>query len=299
MAVKVISDTTSYIEKEVQEELGIRLIPLSVHFPDESFPENEIDNAYFYGRVTREALFPTSSQPSMGELLLVFREIVEAGDAVVAIFISSEMSGTYLNATAALKELLVEYPDAQVAIVDSRTNCMSLGMQVLEAARAAKDDASFHDVVEVALKARDRVDFYFTPKTLEYLKKGGRIGTASALFGNMLNISPILKVDMDKGMTHLTARVRGSSRAVGKLYEVLDTDVSKHGVERIYVHHIDALDKAEEMQKYLNTQYPEIPVNICTIGPVIGLHVGPGTVGLAYTTSTAKNVIKDMYVRSQ
>ncbi|MCL1848768.1 MAG: DegV family protein [Clostridiales bacterium] len=292
MAIRIISDSTSYIDPVLRQELEIQLVPLSVHFPDESFQEDQVDYDYFYGKIIRENVIPTSSQPSPGELMIPFREAIEAGDAIVAIFISSAMSGTYENALSSRMDLLEAFPDAQIEIIDSRTNCMALGAIVLEAARAAKAGASFDEVVDAAIRARDRVHFFFTPKTLEFLQKGGRIGTASALLGNMLNLSPILTVDMSKGMTHSHANARGSAKATAKIYEILAEDHARYGITAIYVHHISVIDKAKEMQEYLSGLYPNIPIGICNIGPVIGLHVGPGTVGVVYCTDQAKHEIR-------
>lgn len=288
VGVRIISDTTSYIDPVLREELDIQLIPLSVHFPDESFQEDQVDYDYFYGKIIRENIIPTSSQPSAWELLVTFRKIVAAGDDIVAIFISSAMSGTYSNALTSKAELLNEFPDAKIEIIDSRTNCMALGAIVLEAASAAKAGATFEEVVSIAVGARNRVHFYFTPKTLEFLKKGGRIGTASALLGNMLNISTILTVDMKAGMTHLSAKARGSNRALAKIYEILERDYEQYGIKAMYVHHISAKEKADEIRELLMSKYPGIPIGICDIGPVIGLHVGPGTVGIVYCTEGVK-----------
>jgi len=288
MGIRIVSDTTSYIDATLQKELNILLVPLSVHFPDESFQEDKVDYDYFYDKIAKDNVIPTSSQPSMGEFLDIFREIAAAGDDIVAIFISSAMSGTYSNACSSKVELLKEFPDAKIEIIDSHTNCMALGDIVLTAAQAAKDNASYEEVIDAALQERDRVHFYFTPKTLEFLQKGGRIGTASALLGNLLSIKPILTVDMQKGMTHLYARARGSSGALAKIFEALQNDYEQYGLKAIYVHHISAKEKAEEVRDTLLAKYPNVPVSICSIGPVIGLHVGPGTIGVVYSTERVK-----------
>ena len=288
MGVRVISDTTSYIDPALQKELNIQLVPLSVNFPDESFQEDKVDYDYFYGKIIKDNVIPTSSQPSTWEMLTLFKEIVAAGDDIVAIFISSAMSGTYSSALSAKMELLDEFPDARIELVDSRTNCMALGAIVLEAAQAAKANASMEEVVNIALQTRNKVDFYFTPKTLEYLRKGGRIGTASALLGSVLNVSTILTVDMTKGMTHLYAKVRGFDKALAKIYDILAKDCEQYGLKAIYVHHICAINKAEEIREILVNEYPNTPVFVCDIGPVIGLHVGPGTIGVVYYTERVK-----------
>ena len=119
--------------------------------------------------------------------------------------------------------------------MDSYTNCMALGMQVIAAAREIKDGANLNKALQAAQYVRDRVRFYFVPETLEYLKKGGRIGTASALLGTILNIRPILTVDMKTGMTHLLAKTRGTSAAINRMLEMMESDRNKYGLKEIPV----------------------------------------------------------------
>ncbi|MDR0468726.1 MAG: DegV family protein, partial [Peptococcaceae bacterium] len=279
MGIRIISDTTSYIDPALLKELDIILIPLSVHFPDESFQEDQVENDYFYKKILRENVIPTSSQPSAEDILIPFREIAAAGDDIVAIFISAAMSGTYSNALSSKTELLKEYPDTKVEIIDSRTNCMALGMIVLEAARAAKAGAPIEEVVDIALQTLKKVGFYFVPEVMTYLKKGGRIGTAASLLGSILNIRPILTVDMSKGMTHLHDKARGYTNALSKIYAIVAKEFEHYGLKEIYVHHISAKEKANQVFEYLKRIYADIPIKFCDIGPVIGLHVGPGTIG--------------------
>lgn len=283
MAVKILSDSTSYIDIETQNQLGIDLIPLSVHFPDEAFLETEVDYTYFYNKVEETGIIPTSSQPSLGVIMEKFREIVSQGDDVLAIFISSAMSGTFATALKAKEKVMQEFPQARIEIMDSYTNCMALGMQVIAAARAVKAGANLNTALQAAHYVRDRVRFYFVPETLEYLKKGGRMGTASALLGMILNIRPILTVDMKTGMTHLFEKARGTSAAIKRMLEVMEADRDKHGLKEILIHHINAPEKANKLRSMLMERYG-LPVDICSIGPVIGLHTGLGTVGFVYYT---------------
>jgi DegV family protein with EDD domain len=283
MAIKVVSDSTSYINIETQKELGIDLIPLSVNFPDEQFLETEVGYDYFYDKVEQTGIIPTSSQPSLGDIMEKFREIASRGDDILAIFISSAMSGTYETALKAREKVLQEFPQVQIDIMDSYTNCMALGMQVVAAAREVKRGASLNAALQAAQHVRERVRFYFVPETLKYLKKGGRIGTASALVGTILNIRPILTVDMKTGMTHLLEKTRGTSAAIKRMLKLLENDQQQCGLKEILIHHINAPEKAEKLRDMLMERYG-MRVDICSIGPVIGLHTGLGTVGFVYCT---------------
>jgi DegV family protein with EDD domain len=137
MSVKVITDSTSYIPADLLQELDITVVPLSVNFPDESFLETEVDYAYFYQKIETGGVIPTSSQPSTGDIYERFHRILEEGHDILAIFLSSLMSGTFQSALSIRERLLKEFPKALISVLDSRTNCMSLGYPVLAAARAA------------------------------------------------------------------------------------------------------------------------------------------------------------------
>ncbi|MDD2620287.1 MAG: DegV family protein [Syntrophomonadaceae bacterium] len=283
MGIKIFTDSTSYIDKSLQEELNINILPLSIHFPDESYPENEVDYDYFYNKIESTGIIPTSSLPAPGTIFDAFEKTLANGDDILGIFISSAMSGTYDTALSTKEQLLQKYPAAKIEIFDSCTNCMALGIQVLEAARAVKSGLNMQEALQIARNTRNRVHFYFVPETLKYLKKGGRIGTASALLGSILNIHPILTVDMEKGMTHLLEKCRGSSNAIKRIINLMEEDSKKFGLKEIIVHHINAPAKAQQLKEILMERYA-LPVSICTIGPVIGLHTGLGTVGVVYST---------------
>lgn len=283
MSVKILSDSTSYIDIDTQKELDIEIFPLTVHFPDESFKETEVNYDYFYKKIERTGIIPTSSQPAPGEIYQRFCALAEQGHDIAAIFISSAMSGTYATALNVREQVLQEYPHARIEIFDSQTNCMALGLQVIAAARQAKSGGSLAAVIKAAERIRERVHFYFVPETLEYLKKGGRMGTASALLGTILNIRPILTVDMKNGMTHLYEKARGTGAAIKRMLQLIEEDNRKYGLEEIIVHHINAPEKAISIRDYLQDRYGR-PVSICSIGPVIGLHTGLGTVGFVYCT---------------
>jgi DegV family protein with EDD domain len=284
MRTKIITDSTAYIEPAVQNELDIAVIPLSVHFPDESFRENEVDYDYFYRKIEREGIIPTSSQPPQGEIEAVFRNYITQGHAILAIFISSEMSGTYHSALSARASIEAEYPSAQIEIIDSRTNCMAMGFTVMAAAQAAAQDKELAEIAAVARKNMDRTKFYFVPAGLEYLKKGGRIGGAAALLGSLLQIRPILFVD--RGRTELLTKARGTRAALERILGLLESDLRTKAIEKILVHHISCADKALELAAIIKTRYGLQPT-ISAIGPVIGLHVGPGTLGIVYTTENS------------
>ncbi|MGI6649082.1 MAG: DegV family protein [Bacillota bacterium] len=281
MAVKLVTDSTAYIDQKTQKDLDIKIVHLSVHFPDESFDETMVPYDYFYQKIEKDKVIPTSSQPTLKEIYEVFKKIILRGEEVLGIFISAKMSGTYALALSAKQMLMEEYPKARIEILDSKNNCMALGIQVIEAAMAAKSGKKMLEVIAIAQNIMKRIRFYFVPASLEYLIKGGRIGGASALIGSLLQIRPILYVN--DGMTDVLERVRSTRRAIDRMLKMLNEDAKKHGLKHLVVHHINDDQQgralADKLGKLYNRDVPVLP-----IGPVIGLHVGPGTVGIVYST---------------
>lgn len=278
MGVKVLTDSTSYIAKNIATDLDIKMVSLNVIFGNESFREIDLDNNDFYRTMVVKGI-PTSSQPSIDEFYSEMEKVVAMGDDLLCIFISSEMSGTYSTSHIAKNMILENYKDANIEIVDSRSNSMQLGFAVIVAARAAKAGKLLAQVKEVAEENIKRSRFLFIPDSLTYLKRGGRIGSASALIGNLLKIIPILTVD--NGVTTILTKVRTKKKAITTMVETMLKDIQNYGLSEIVVHHINCYDEAMELADTIEASL-KIKVSVCALGPVIGLHVGPGTVAIAY-----------------
>lgn len=281
MAIKIVTDSTSYIPQEYLDKYDIRVVSLNVLMDEESKRELDLDNKYFYEDMKKLKEIPKSSQPTPEEMLNTFKSIIENGDSVIGIFLSSHMSGTYSSACMIKNMLLEDYPNADIHIVDSKTNCMQMGFVALEAAKAVDEGRSMDEVLQVIDHVIHNSRFLFTPETLEYLKKGGRIGTAAALFGNILKIKPILTVN--NGETDVFKKVRTRSKAIDTLVSSCLEDIEAKGLGGIIVHHINCEEQGNKLAKLLSEKL-NIDVKIQSIGPVIGLHVGPGSIGIAYYT---------------
>lgn len=280
MAIKILTDSTSYIDKQTVKELDIRIVSLKVMFNDESFKETEIDNNTFYKMMDKKGI-PTSSQPSVDDIYNEMKKVVKQGDNLICVFLSSDMSGTYSTAHIAKRMILEHYSNAEIEILDSRSNSMQLGFAAIVAARAAKEGKTLEQVKKIVENNIKRSRFLFIPDNLVYLKKGGRIGGASALLGNLLKIIPILTVE--NGKTAVLAKVRTKKNAVIAMVDKMMQDADLYGLAEIVVHHINCYDEAEELVNKLKSKL-DISINISDIGPVIGLHVGPGALGIAYYT---------------
>ena len=283
MTVTVLTDSTSYLGNEIRKELNIKMVSLNLTFGSESMREIDIDNDRFYKMMATNGI-PTSSQPSVGDIYNEMLEAVEKGNSLCCIFLSSDMSGTLTTGQIAKEMVMEKYSDAQIEIVDSRSNCMQLGFAVIMAAKAAKAGKTLEQVKEAALENIKRSRFLFIPENLDYLKKGGRIGGASALIGNLFKIIPILTVE--NGKTTILMKVRTKKNAVSAMTDTMLQDISNYDLGEIVVQHIDCPDEARELAKMIKEKL-KVNIEIMDIGPVIGLHVGPGTIAIAYYTLKA------------
>lgn len=285
--IKIVTDSTSYIPKEWLKKYDISVISLNIYLNNKSIPEMDISNHDFYEEMEKSNEIPTSSQPSPDLFYKTFERIIKNDDSVLGIFISSEFSGTYNTALSVKNDLLEKYPDATIEIIDSRANCMQLGFIVMVAAKAAARKQPLKRVIADTQDAIEHSRILFTPETLTYLKKGGRIGGASALLGTLLQIKPILTV-VD-GKTAVYAKVRTKKKAVDTLINGLMEDLKERDLGDVIVHHINCPEEGQELAQRLSEQLNlNHPIQIQSIGPVIGLHVGPGSIGLAYYTVPKK-----------
>lgn len=281
MAIKIVTDSTSYIPEEFINKYDISVVSLNVIMNGESIREVDLDNETFYIKMEESTEIPSSSQPSPDEIYNTFENIIKEGNSIVGIFISSDMSGTVSSANLIKNMLLEKYPTAHIEIVDSRSNCMQMGYVAIEAAKAAAAGKSMEEVIDVCTSVINNSRFLFTPDTLDYLKKGGRIGGASALLGTLFQIKPILTVC--DGKTTVFTKVRTKKKAVDTLVTTLVNDLQGKELGGVIVHHINCQDEGLSLAAKIKKQLG-VDVQIDTIGPIIGLHVGPGSIGVAYFT---------------
>lgn len=279
--IKIVTDSTSYIPQTLLKQYDISVVSLGVLLNDENIRELDIEDATFYEKMAKAPEIPSSSQPTPYEMYTTLENLIKEGHSIVGIFLSSEMSGTYANALSTRQMLLENYPNAKIEIMDSRTNCMQLGFIALAAAKTAAEGLSMEEVIAAANDVRLHSRFLFTPDTLTYLKKGGRIGGASALVGTLLQIKPILTV-LD-GKTSVFTKVRTKKKAIDALVAGLMEDLKLRDLGEVIVHHINCPEEGRALANRLEATLGR-PVQIQSIGPVIGVHVGPGSIGLAYYT---------------
>ena len=280
MSIKIIADSTCYLPKEYIDKYNVSIVSLNVLLNGNSYRETDLSNDWFYNEMAKSPTIPTSSQPSIEELYNIVESLVKNGDDVVGIFLSSDMSGTFSTSNLVKNMILENYPNAKIVMIDSRSNCMQAGFAVLEAAKASNENKSLDEVVSIAKNVIENSKFIFVPETLDYLKKGGRIGGAAALFGSLLQIKPILTVE--DGKTTVFTKVRTKKKAIDKIVNTVLEQNSKSPIKGIIVHHINCESEGQELADRLKNSLGLDNVKIQSIGPIIGLHVGPGSIGVAY-----------------
>jgi DegV family protein with EDD domain len=279
MSVCVVTDSTSDIPPETREELGIHVVPLKVIFGDEEYIDGvTMQAAEFYTRLVDD-VFPTTSQPSPGEFMEMYAGLLERFDGIVSIHISAELSGTVDSATQAREQM--EGAGKAIRIVDSRSASMGIGLVVLEAARAAQAGGDLDAVAELAEELVPRTGVIFLLDTLEYLRRGGRIGPASAFLGTLLRFRPLLHID--EGIVKPLERPRSRRRGIERIRAHMESVGALHSAAVIAANDpVGAADLAQAINDLIPGEVPAMS----TIGPVIGAHAGPGVIGVAYLTKS-------------
>jgi DegV family protein with EDD domain len=276
--VSVVTDSTSYLPPDLIERNSIAVVPLYVVFGgDRTVPEVEITDypAFFEELRTAEKL-PTTSQPSVGDFTSVFEPLLADGGEVVSVHISGGLSGTPEAARQAKEALTRDGRGGErIEVIDSTTAAGGLGFMVLAAAKAARDGASAPEVAEHVAAARDELRLWFGIDTLEFLRRGGRIGAASAWIGSTLKVKPILTVENE--MTPIE-RVRTSSRMFERLVEYA-RGCAESGAGAWSAQHINAPDQCAELVERCTEIYGHAPTIVSEIGPVLSAHTGPGLLG--------------------
>jgi DegV family protein with EDD domain len=278
-AVAVVTDTTTYLPREILERHGLHEVSLYVNWDGRAQRESEItDLDGFYDGLRAATTLPSTSQPSVGDFLEVYEPLLAEGRDIVSLHLSSGISGTVLAAGQA-REALVErgLAPTRIVVVDSRTACAGQGMMAIAAANAAGDGANVEAVAAAANAVRAQLKMWFAVDTLEFLRRGGRIGAAGAWLGSALKIKPILTFEET---VQPVERVRTSARAFERMAEYLQ-DRRDAGCDVFFLQHIQARDTAERLAERGRAIFGRDPEFISEMGPVIGAHAGPGLIGVS------------------
>jgi len=279
MTVKIVTDSTADIPSELAQELGIEVVPLKVRFGTEEFLDGmNLSSEEFYQRLIEGPTLPTTSQPSVGEFAEVYRHLGEGSDGIMSIHLSSKLSGTFNSAKQASEEAKVGCP---IEVFDTLQASMAVGLIVLAVARAANAGAGMEELTALAEDTSSRSEFFVMLDTLEYLKKGGRVGPAMALIGGILNIKPM--IILRDGEVNELAKERTRRKGVARL---IRTAHEFGTIDDMAILHSTTPDEADSLASNLSRLLPEgrQPV-ISRAGSVIGTYSGPGALGIALIRS--------------
>ena len=278
--VVVVTDSTGYIPENLLKELDVRVIPLHVIFGDKVYKDNvDLKSDDFYPMLKQAKNLPTTSQPSPKEFMDLYKPILDKGDKIISIHISSGISGT-INSAYQAKEML---GSQDIEIVDSKSAGMALGFVAVVTARLAKKNASLKECKALAEKAAENSNVYFMVNTLEYLHKGGRIGGASAVLGSALDLKPILY--FKDGKIESYEKVRTKKKAINRIIEISKEKIGSTKPLHIAILQVEAEEDAEYVKAELEKIYKPGEIEdllITGLSPVIGTHTGPGVIAICY-----------------
>jgi DegV family protein with EDD domain len=277
VGVRVVTDSACDLPQELADVLGIEIVPLTIRFGTEEFVDRvELSNEDFWKRLRASDALPETAAPSAGAFEARFRDLIARGaTGILCVNLSSRLSATMQAAKVAAAAITGAVP---VQVIDSLTGSMGLGSLVLTAARRAADGDPLDKIVTEVVDRRERTRLFGSLDTLEFLKRGGRIGNARALLGSMLAIKPV--VEIRGGVVEEAGRVRTRSKALRALAD----KVKAQPVDQVAVLHGQAPD-VDDLLDLLDPAFPRDEIVVGEVGPVIGTHAGPGVIGVTFQTS--------------
>lgn len=274
MPVKIVTDSVADIPSEVVAELGISVIPVLVRFGEETYRDGiDITTDQFYEKLVESKVMPTTSVPSLDIFARTYAKLAEETDEILAIMLSSELSGIY---NAALQSAELVESECRIEVIDSRCAVMAQGFVVIKAARAARDGASLDEILEIVRRDLPRTEIRAAFDTLEYLKRGGRIGRAAALMGSVLRVNPL--VTLKDGVVEPAGRARSRAKAIDLLY---DFAAGYSYIEEMAVEGAACPEDVDNLVERLGAIFPEERIYRSRTTPVIGTHTGPGLILVA------------------
>jgi DegV family protein with EDD domain len=271
--IKIVTDSTVDIPAALLAQYDIRLAPINIQFAQETYREGvDIDRPTFFNKL--EECMPTSSQPSPGQFVEVYEPLAKEGHSILAITITSKHSGTYESAVLA-KSML---PDAEIEVFDSLSISMGTGYQALAAARAAAEGRSMAEILELLERMRSRTHLYFTPSTMKYLQRSGRVGTLAAALSSLLKVMPIIRTR--EGELEVCEKVRTRSKAIDRLVELTAQAAGTTEPVDLAVIHAEVPKEAQALRARLEKQFECREMHLVPLACSLAVHGGPGILGI-------------------
>lgn len=278
--VAVVTDSTAYIPKSLVNGHKIEIAPLQLIWGEEQFRDGiDIKPFEFYNRLQNASIMPSTSQTTPMAFKQIYENLLEQGYDILSIHISSKLSGTMDSAIQA-KQMI---KSSKIELIDSENTGMALGFQALAVANRSANGATLAECKEIAEIAKEHTQIYFAVKTLEFLKRGGRIGGAAAFFGTVLDLKPILEVR--DGRIEAVEKVRTFNKALDRMLDLVENKIGNQTPIRLAIQHANAPIEAEAFLEKARGRFGINEVSdavIAEVSPVIGTHTGPGTLGIAF-----------------
>lgn len=272
MPVRIVTDSAADLPPAVAANLDITVVPVIVQFGEESLRDRvDLTSADFYRRLAASDALPKTAAPPPGFFTAEYQRLTQAGDDVVSVHVGAGLSGILNSARVAAADF-----GGRVQLVDSTNLSLAVGWVAIEAARAAQRGASLAEVVAAAESCVPRVRLWSALDTLEYAYKGGRVSAPAAWLGSLLHVKPIL--DFRDSAVKVTDRIRSMRGAVNRLLDIVQ---AAGPVQEIGVLHATAPELGAEVQRRVHALYPDLDVSLVETGPAVGVHCGPGAVGIA------------------
>lgn len=275
--VAIVTDSTAYLPQEMIDSLGISIVPLTLNWDGVSYRDGiDIQPDEFYTRLAKSETLPTTSQSTVGDYSMVFERLIAEDRDILALPISSGISGSINSAIQAAKM----FPNAAIEVLETKLVSMALGFQVLAAARAAAQGASLEECKNIAIEAYKHIGVYFVVDTLKYLHAGGRIGGAKRFMGTALRIKPVLEIR--DGKIEAVKSVISMKKAIEAMVELVEKDIAGRTPVRVSVFHALAETEAKELLDLIVKKFNAEEGILSYVSPVVGSHVGPGTLSIAF-----------------
>jgi DegV family protein with EDD domain len=269
MTVKIVTDSVADLPSQVAKELDITVVPILLRWGEELYRDGiDLTAEQFYERLKLSKIPPSTSVPSPGTFAEAYDKLAEEANEILAIIVTSRLTGTY---NVALQSIGLMKRKCRVEVIDSKCATMAEGFVVMKAAQAARAGASLDEVMEVTRKTIPRVDFLSTFDTLEYLKRGGRIGKAQAFLGSILKVNPL--ITLRDGVVEPAGRTRSRAKAIDRLCEFA---MSYSHIEEIAIEEATTPNDADRIAERLSAKFPKERIYRSKPSPVIGAHTGPG-----------------------
>ena len=279
--VAIVTDTTACITKEQVEKYGIEVVPVNFIFGDKVYRDGiDMTPTEFYTRLRQAKKLPTTSGSLPDPFLEAYRKAIPKADSILCITLAARLSGMFNSARMAKEMAKETLPDVEIEVLDCGTAAAAQGLIVLATARAAAQGKDLAEVMATAKSVMQRVHLFATLDTLYYLVKGGRVPKAAALAGSLLKIKPIFTIN--GGDAHPVTNARTMRSAIHRILKIIEEKVVKGQPLHIAVMHADALDKALDIKKRIASHFDCNELFITEFTPVMGVHTGPGLIGVAF-----------------